>query len=150
MIELRPPIVRNTDRDWSLAQCPVWAVRTGSLTDAAGPGKVLNWDFFVADQVERFEAFFAHERKAAGDWSRLWRKSWWPKADPAKLFPRLMPKAAHVAHPFFRAGTDEFKRALAVATVRERWLWQRIGVAQFTPSDTRVARVINTKSPAKG
>lgn len=147
MITLRPPVVTETDRAWSLAQQPAWAA-PGFPDGASGKPKVLHWGWFVADQAERFERYFAHDRKAPGDWSRLWRKSWWPKADPVKLFPQLMPKADRRFHPFFRAGTAEFARALEVGTPRERWIWRRIGVAQFRPDDERVARVIATRKAA--
>ena len=84
---LHAPVVTDIDREWALTQCPKWASRA-SMTDPeevpaadASGRKTLNWDWFVAIQIERFEAFFAHERKTSGDWSRLWRRSWWPKAE---------------------------------------------------------------------
>lgn len=142
---LRPPIVTETDRQWSLDHAPTWAL-PGFPDEGAKP-KALYWGAFVADQCERFERYFAHDRKTAGDWSRIWRKSWWPKADPAKLFPHLVPRDRR-PHPFFRAGSPEFARALEVATPREAWLWRRIGVAQFVPDDHRVAHVMQTRKAA--
>ena len=91
-MSLTPPVVSNADRDWSLAQCPVWAVRGAVIApDSEPPAKALVWDRFVAGQIERFEKFFADQRKASSDWSRLWRQSWWPKADPALTHPHLVP-----------------------------------------------------------
>lgn len=147
MTTLRAPVVTDADREWSAAQCPAWAVR-GFPPDDGKPVRVLFWDWFVSDQAERFERFFCHERKTPGDWCRLWRKSWWPKADPVKLFPKLVPKADRRPHPFFRSGTPEFARALEVATARERWLWRRIGVAQFVPDDPRVKCVQTSEARA--
>lgn len=154
--DLRPPLVTNADRDWALSQCPVWAVRGGlfeepqELVDPEDERPkpnaqgVLNWDQFVMDQIERFERHFAHDRKTYADWSTLWRKSWWPKADARKLFPKLAPAEFH---PFFRRGSPEFDRAMAVATSSEKFIWDRIGVAQFKPDDKRLKRVQFTEPP---
>ena len=137
MIRLCAPVVTNTDRAWSEGQRPAWA--PPGFPPEGERQKVLHWGWFVADQAERFERYFAHERKAAGDWSRLWRAAWWPKADPLKLYPRLVPKSApdRRPHPFWKAGTPGFEAVLALATPRERWLWRRIGVAQLAPDDPR-------------
>ncbi len=154
------PLVTNADRAWALAQCPSWARRDkindgigevvddGGWLDAEPPSSDLdapNWDLFVIEQIERFEKFFAHERKTYADWSTLWRKSWWPKANPAKRFPKMAPKQPH---PFFRKGTPEFDRAMAVGTPQERFIWDRIGIAQFTPDDKRLKRVQMATPPA--
>lgn len=152
-----PPLVTNADRDWALAQCPDWA-RRDKIDDGSGEivddGEWLdgepkyedldlpNWDLFVIEQIERFEKFFAHDRKTYADWSSLWRKAWWPKANPQRRFPKMAPKTPH---PFFRKGSPEFSRALAVATPSERFIWNRIGVAQFVPDDKRLERVIIKK-----
>lgn len=153
------PLVTNADRDWALAQCPGWARRekidegVGEIVDDGGwldadekhgDLDAPNWDLFVIEQIERFEKFFAHERKTYADWSTLWRNSWWPKANPAKRFPKMAPK---VPHPFFRKGTPEFDRAMSVGTAQERFIWDRIGVAQFTPDDKRLKRVQFTEPP---
>ena len=50
-------------------------------------------------------------------------------------------------YPFFRAGTDEFARALKVATEGERLVWKRFGVAQFKPDDPRLKRVQMEEQP---
>lgn len=148
----RPPVVTDIDRKWALDQCPDWARRSRIEDDAdiVDDGAWLdgepkpheldkpNWDLFVIEQVERFEEYFAHDRKDPADWSRLWRFSWWPKANPEKRFPKMAPKRLH---PFFKKGTPEFARALKVATDSERALWVRFGVAQFVPDDPRLARV---------
>ena len=91
------PLVTNIDREWALAQCPAWARRDkiddgqGEVVDDGGwldaeptssDRDAPNWDLFVIEQIERFEKFFAHERKTYADWSTLWRKSWWPQANP--------------------------------------------------------------------
>ena len=155
--DLRPPIVSDTDRQWAIAECPRWA-RIGSIAnnEIVDDGEWLetgmtpkpsldapNWTIFVAEQVERFEKFFADtgELKTRGDWSRLWRLSWWPKAHPEKRFPRSAPK---VFHPFFKSGTEEFNRALKVGDAKERRMWKQFGVAQFKPDDQRLAKVCKT------
>lgn len=130
----------DIDREWALAQCPPWAARDGHELGEAGR-EVLVWDRFVTDQAERFERFFAHEMKPAEDWSRLWRRSWWPKADPAKLYPSLVPRDAN-PHPVFRRGSDEYERALEVCTPLERKIFSDLGFAQFRPDDKRVSRII--------
>lgn len=158
------PLVTDIDRQWALNQCPDWAQRTkieqpsGEIVDdgewpenAAQEGKRAesdkpNWDLFVIEQIERFEKFFAHERKSYSDWSNLWRKSWWPKANPERRFPKMAPK---IFHPFFRRGSPEFIRALSVATPGERNIWKRIGVAQFKPDDPRLEHVQSSQVSRK-
>lgn len=153
------PLVTNADREWAMRQCPKWARRSkiesvvGEIVDDGGwldtearrtdELEKPNWDLFVIDQIERFERFFAHERKSYSDWSNLWRKSWWPKANPEKRFPKMAPKTPY---PFFKRGEPEFARALAVATASERIVWKRFGVAQFKPDDPRLERV-RSKQP---
>ena len=156
--DLRCPLVTTADREWALMQVPVWARRASREDGADGvvdDGRWLEdtkpnarpyeprpcWDQFVSEQVESFERYFAFERKTFGDWSRLWRHSWWPKANPTKRFPMSAPKTPQ---PFFRKGTAEFVRALDVATTAERAMWQRFGVAQFKPDDPRLLRVRRT------
>jgi hypothetical protein len=152
---MMPPLVTNIDREWAMKQCPIWARRDkireddelgGEIVDDGGwlddkrssnDRDVPNWDLFVIEQIERFEKFFA-------DWSNLWRLSWWPKANPERRFPMSAPKKFY---PFFRKGSPEFARALAVAKPMERHLWEQFGVAQFDPSDPRLPKVIGTKRP---
>lgn len=143
----RPPIVIEADRQWAIDQAPAWAAPGFPPEGARGKPKALYWGAFVSDQAERFERYFAHDRKTPGDWSRIWRKSWWPRVDPAKLFPHLVPRDRR-PHPFFRAGSPEFARALEVATPREAWIWRHVGVAQFVPDDPRVAHVMQTRKAA--
>ena len=155
--ELRPPLVTDTDRQWSLDQCPAWASRetpqdaemAPEPSDAAdpenprqrpraGPQDRFVWDWFVADQVYNFERFFAHERRTYAQWSGLWRRAWWPKADPKLWMPKLVAKLnPGKPHPFARRGTLEFEEGLRLATPQERRLFERIGVVQFPPDDKR-------------
>lgn len=153
--DLRPPIVSDADRKWALSQKPSWA-RMGcadqeEVCDDGGwldaDPKVTshderpNWSMFVSEQVERFEKFFnqCEDRlKTRGDWSRLWRNSWWQKAHPERRFPKSAPR---IPQPFFRAGSPEFERAMALGSPAERRMWQQFGVAQFKPDDPRLSRV---------
>jgi hypothetical protein len=140
---------------------PVWArrgsrdetVRGEIASDDAKPSldKPVdprpNWDQFVAEQIEAFERFFAADTRPPADWSTLWRKSWWPKADARKRFPKSAPRDL-ATHPYFRKGEPEFARALAVATPMERKIFEQIGVAQFKPDDPRLGRVrLDTPTP---
>lgn len=149
MNALRPPVVTDLDRAWALAQCPGWAVRGSASAASAAPAGELPrasregpavWDLFVAEQAEAFEAFFAFDRRAPAAWSRLWRNSWWPKADARRRFPKAS-APARVPHPFWRRGAPEFVRALGVATPAERRIFLKIGVAQFRPDDPRLPKV---------
>lgn len=164
MDDLRPPIVTDVDRKWALDQCPPWAVVGGDEADADEPGeiidetefersarlkakrerpKVFRWDWFVDDQADSFERFFKHERKSSADWSGLWRRSWWPKADPRKRLPRSMSKLIPTKpHPFARKGTPAFAVALKLANETERKLFVRVGVAQFAPDDPRAEKLV--------
>jgi hypothetical protein len=146
------PLVTDADRKWAMAQCPPWArcdyseedfpeiVDDGGWLENARTETLPtpNWADFVHEQAERFEKFFQGQDKTYGDWSRLWRKSWWPKADPAKRWPKMAKKEFH---PFFRRGTKEFRRALDVASPVEKRMWERFGVAQFKPDDPRLKMV---------
>lgn len=149
------PIVTNADRDWALKKCPPW-MRMEPPKDAEFVGEIVDdrawldvdkkadikppcWTEFVIEQIERFERYFAGQQKTRAEWSTLWRKTWWPKSDPARRFPKSAPK---VPIPHFRAGTPEFARALAVATKTERMIWKRYGVAHFAPGDKRLKGVI--------
>ena len=166
--ERRAPVVINSDREWALAQCPPWAVRSasdyrgdvGEIADETDDERMLRqrrerdrsvtfvWDWFVDDQISNFERFFAHERKTYADWSRLWRLSWWPKADPAKRLPKSVAKLIpSVPHPFARRGTPEFDTGLKAATPAERRLFEKIGVVQFTPDDPRAKVLTREKAP---
>ena len=121
----RPAIVTNVDRQWALDQKP-------ATWDTDAPE--LAWDDHVADQVERFEAHFGDDWKPYAEWSGLWRRVWWPKADPSILHPG---KAPHVPHPFVKRGDDRWLPALAVLTPAEKAIAMRFGVAQFRPDDPR-------------
>lgn len=155
MNSLRPPLVTDLDRKWAIDQRPSWArtaddgpVDDGEIVDDGGwlenersRSKALpppNWADFVDEQASSFERFFAGQTKSYAEWSALWRKGWWPKANPEKRFPKSAPK---VFQPFFRRGSPEFDRALEVANPGERPLWERFGVAQFKPDDPRLRRV---------
>jgi hypothetical protein len=153
------PIVNDADRAWAMAQCPPWAklaeddAEVGEIVDDGGwlDGEsgvksklpVPNWSDFVHEQAERFEKFFADEYYAGrcqltSDWSALWRKGWWPKADPYKRFPRMGKKEFQ---PFFRKGSKEFDRAISLATDQEKRLWLQFGIAQFKPHDPRLKSI---------
>lgn len=150
------PVVTNRDRDWALGKCPGWMrldaepcglpeiVDNDAPLDASvKPAGLLAppcWSEFVAEQVERFERYFAGQRKSYAEWSLLWRKAWWPKSDAGRRFQKQAPKENHL---FFRAGTKEFARAMQVATPAERKQWKRFGVAHFRTGDDRLARVVS-------
>lgn len=158
------PIVSDADRAWAMSQCPPWArcygvddPDEGEIVDDGGwldrdetfeNQKIPNWADFVHEQAERFEKFFTDEYYAGkckpnSDWSALWRKGWWPKADPYKRWPKMAKKEFH---PFFRRGSQEFSRALTVATPQERKLWEQFGIAQFQPHDPRLPGVRGVKT----
>ena len=154
MDALRTPIVTDADRKWALDQCPPWAAKTGpdeefpELVDNPETPRnakqpVFRWDWFVADQAESFERYFKHDRKTLDDWSGLWRRSWWPKADPRKRLPKTMAKLIPTKpHPFARKGTPAFAVALKLANEDERKIFVRVGVAQFAPDDPRAATLM--------
>lgn len=156
------PIVTDADRRWALSTLPPWIDRRGDVDgfeleveddgewlDCPRPHK--DWErpsgpMFVAEQAEAFERFFVGQYKTYADWSSLWRKSWWPKADPAKRFPKMAPKTPY---PFFRAGTKEFSKALELGTPDECRLWKRFKVAHFAPNDPRVKQIQAAKTLTK-
>lgn len=144
---LTGPIVTDADRAWAMAKCPKWMrlhadAAWPEIVDDDGPldgqrQRTIQppcWADFVAEQAERFERYFAGKRKSYPEWSRLWRHTWWPKADAKRRFPQGAPAAPA---PFFRVGTPEFARAMQVASVAERRVWARFG-AQFLPDDPRL------------
>lgn len=150
-----PPIVSDIDRKWALEKCPPWMrSESAAAQDCCGEiedrgewldgdlrtskSEVPSWDDFVAEQIERFEKFYAGEYKTRAEWSSLWRKGWWPKTNPERRYPKSAPKTKI---PFFRAGTPEFARALKVATDNERSMWMRHKVAHFMPDDSRLSQV---------
>lgn len=155
----RPAIVSDSDRQWALDQCPAWAVLTEQEydepeldrdPDLPPPPKskpVLVWSKLVTNEIERFERFYMGERRGHSDWSRLWRKSWWPRVDVAKRFPHLIPPEAGLTYSVFRVGQAEFYRALAIAKPAERKLWEHIGVVQFRSDDPRLQRIIEAPQP---
>jgi hypothetical protein len=153
MIPIRPPIVSDVDREWAMAQCPSWARRGDDedeeLPEIVDPGDWLdvpkkferkppNWSTFVWEQIESFERFFAGQGKSSAEWSTLWRKSWWPKANPNIRFPGMAPKEFH---PFFRKGSKEYTRAWELGTDYERRMWDLTHVAQFKPDDPRLKKI---------
>jgi len=122
---LRPAIVVDEDRQWAIAKKPSdWDVRS----------PLVEWEDHVAEQAERFEAYFGEARKPYAEWSGLWRRVWWPKADPAVLHPG---KVKSEPVPFARRGQPGFAAAIAVATDAERAMFERFGVAQFKAADPR-------------
>jgi hypothetical protein len=152
---LTRPIVTNIDRDWALEQMPPWFQMGdictdefpeivddgGWLEDQRGPAENFekpSWSAFVAEEVEKFERHYNGERKTYANWTYLWRKEWWPKVSPRKRFPKSAPREWH---PFFRAGTAEFDRAIELARPEEKVLWLRFGVAQFKPDDKRLKAI---------
>lgn len=147
------PVVTDADRKWALALLPAWMDRgeasddlnegddDGDWLDAPRKSRELrppSGPMFVTEQAEAFERFFRGETKRYSDWSALWRKSWWPKANPVKRFPKMAPKTVY---PFFRAGTKEFCRALELATPQERRIWQHVRIAQLEPNDPRLKEI---------
>lgn len=151
------PVVTDVDREWALAQCPAWAVRRVEVTnDDADPdeGEIVDepyrrkpnqptplvWDDFVSEQIERFERYFGDQRKPRDDWSALWRKGWWPKADPRIAHSRKVPPMAG-QYPTFRKGTAEFEAALRLASKVERAVMLKVGLVMYRPDDPRVAKI---------
>lgn len=145
-------IVIDSDRRWAIERRPSWldaesGSGTGETVDDGGWLETAlspalpapNWADFVHEQAEGFERYFPGQRKTYGDWSRLWRLSWWPNANPHKRWPTL---ARREPQPFFRRGTREFERAITLANFDEKCAWGHFGVAQFKPGDPRLARVL--------
>ena len=142
-MDLRPPIVTDADRQWALQQQPSWWAEKAKLRADRLGRRPLAWSAHVAHQAERFERHYVGDRKPAAEWSGLWRRVWWPRADPHVRFPDSAPyEHDGEPHPFFRRGHPLFAQALRLAaTPRERRLWEQIGVAQFRPGDPRLERL---------
>lgn len=119
----RPPIVTDEDRAWAMADKP-----------AGWDDDALEWSQHVAEQAERFEAHFGTDRKPAQEWSGLWRRAWWPKADPRILHPNAI-KCDPI--PFACRGQPGFDAGMAVASKTERAMFERFGVVQFKHDDDR-------------
>lgn len=124
---LRPPVVTDIDRDWAIAQRP-----------AEWDEAVLPWADHVAEQVEAFEEFYAMTPKPAAEWSGMWRRVWWPKADPNIRHPEIAPQ---IPHPFFRKDDPVWPLVLAILTADELKVAERFGVAQFRPNDPRIEKL---------
>jgi hypothetical protein len=127
----RPAIVSDEDRQWAIDQKP-------ATWDVDAPE--LDWGLHVAEQAERFEGHFGAERKPHAEWSGLWRRVWWPKADPSILHPS---KAPHRPHPFVMRDDPRFLVALALLDAAERRVAERFGVVQFRPDDPRAKAISN-------
>lgn len=96
----------------------------------------LSWAQHVEEQAEAFEAHFSMDRKTWSEWSSLWRRVWWPKADPAIRHPRSAPYVP----PIMARSTDAvWPAVLAVLTPDERKLASRLGVMPFKRDDPRVS-----------
>jgi|GEM_PF-7051242 len=137
--ERRPPVITDEDRQWALDQEPGgWSeevyARWLLLPAATREDDPLTWWKHVAEQIERFEAYFAGDRKTRAEWSGMWRRKWWPEADASIIHPR---EAPHVPHPFVTVGHPAWADVLAVLTPPERKVAMRFGVAQFKPDDPR-------------
>lgn len=126
-LDRRAALVTNVDRQWAIDQKP-------ATWDRDAPE--VAWEDHVAEQVERFEGHFGDDRKSYAEWSGLWRRVWWPKADPSILHPGKVP---HVPHPFVKCGDERWPLAVAVLTQAERAIAERFGVVQFKPFDPRSA-----------
>lgn len=149
------PIVMDTDRQWALAQKPAWARMhddasedIGEIVDEGGWLDVErderqhgpSWFDFVVGEIERFERYFAGEKKTHAEWSSLWRNGWWPKRREEWTWKHMAKKKTE---PFFRKGTQEFAIALRFGTEDEKRMWIRFGIAQFKPDDPRVQKIQN-------
>jgi hypothetical protein len=139
---LRPPIVTDVDRQWALDQCPTWAVRATAAPDWLDNNRDATpvWDEFVSGEIERFEKFFLAERKTYGEWSRLWRQSWWPKSEPHRRI-KSAPPPQPGAYPVYRRGSAEFAMARQLATPAARAVMDKIGLVMFRPDDPMVAAI---------
>lgn len=123
----RPPVVTDLDRQWAIDQKPErWEIEAPTLA----------WEDHVAEQAERFEAHFGNERKPSTEWRGLWRRVWWPKADPSILHPGAAPS---IPHPFAKRGEPVWMAALNVLDQKERKIAERFGVIQFRPTDPRAS-----------
>lgn len=152
------PVVTDADRQWALAQCPVWAVRAGQVnadeTDpdegeivdepyrrkAKAADRPLVWDDFVSEQIENFERFFGDQRKSTREWSDLWRKGWWPKANPRVAHASKVPPMPGV-YPTYRKGSAEFDAACKIANPTERAVMLKVGLVMYRPDDARLPKI---------
>lgn len=126
----RPPIVLDIDRAWALAQKPVdWEQKAPDL----------DFELHVAEQIERFEVHFADDRKPHAEWSGLWRRVWWPKADPSILHPDKVDGPAPV---MVRRGDAHWSAAMTVLSRSEKALAEQLGVVPFKPNDPRLEHVL--------
>lgn len=122
---LRPPIVTDADRQWAIKQKPeTW--------DEDAPD--LDWAQHVAEQAESFESHYGHDRKPSAEWSGLWRRSWWKKADPSIRHPKTAPARPH---PYVTDKDPAWSHVLGVLTKDELKVAERFGVFQFRPEDPR-------------
>jgi len=129
----RAPIVTDDNRQWAIDQKPKgW--------DDEAPQ--LPWEQHVAEQAERFERHFCEDRKPKAEWSGLWRRVWWPKADPAVLHPKQAPQ---IQHPFIRIGHARWAMALQAMSPIERKIAEKCGVAQFNRNDPRAAILVGDR-----
>lgn len=96
----------------------------------------LSWAQHVDEQAEAFEAHFGSDRKTWAAWSSLWRRVWWPKADPSIRHPRSAPS---VPCQMVRASEPAWHAVLGVLTPDERKLAERLGCMPFKASDPRVS-----------
>lgn len=161
----RPPIVTDIDRKWALDQCPPWATLHGDVAEMDDePGEIIdetdeerayrlkrkaepqfNWSWFVDGQITRFEREFRDERRSYSEWSKLWRKAWWPKSDPFLRMPKAMAKKVpFVPHPFVKRGDPLWSLALNACTPAERKVCEKIGVVMFKLDDPR-AKILQPK-----
>lgn len=124
----RPPVVTLVDLAWAETQKPA---------DWDASGATLDWSQHVREQAEAFEWHFAGQLNSPRAWSEIWRKTWWPKADPRIRHAKSCPKAP--LHPFVKSGHPLWGLALESLTARERALAERIGIVQFRPDDPRAA-----------
>ncbi len=147
--DLVPPLVTEADMRWAIDQRPANAALGAgrSATALAPQGPALDWRWFVQREMRAFERYFAGECKTRGDWSRLWRRGWWPKAEPWKFVPRPTSPASH---PYWKVGSAGFRLALCLATPVERKLFEKIGVAQFRPDDPRVVTITQAIEGQRG
>ena len=126
---LRPPVVTDADRRWAMDQRP-----------AEWDEDRIAWATHVAEQAEAFEEFYAMTPRPAAEWSGVWRRVWWPKADPNIRHPEIAPQ---IPHPFFRRENPGWAAAVAVLKPDERKVAERHGIVQFKPTDERLPKVMN-------
>ena len=148
---LRPPIVLDTERLWAMARRPTWLPATLADVDyleLVDDGAALDysqipeknspsWANVVDGEAIRFENHYNGQLKSYADWAALWRTTWWPLVDARKIYPDFAPPRP--PHPFWRRGTTEFDRALAIGQPDEVKMWSRFNIAHFNPEDPRLA-----------